>query len=946
MFVNFVSSFIISIGLLSVSRGYLSQIREVRNWAVATLIQATAWILIGLRDVIPDALSIVVANILILASLSYYFNILSKFMRVKVRSYLIILPLIIASISIYYFTFIIPHFGNRVIVMSVCTMITMFNSSFVLVYKREPNPTHIFTCIIFWACGSIMLFRTAYFLQSSPQIEDYLLTKSILNDILNLSYFITSLMLSFGFILMCNDRYITIQKHAEAELRHTKDILEETYQTARIGSWEINGSDKNIYISKMTKDILELPPEATVDMKSAINYYRGESGEIISGILKNAAKESTSFDLNLEMCTSKGNEGWVRVIGKSEFEDNKCVRIFGVIQDITKEVKLKEEVKFVEERFKNAFEYSAIGIALIGLDKEWIAVNQQMCNITGYEKSEFENFTFKDITHPEDLEKDLNFLQQLKEGIIKSYSMEKRYLHKNGNTIWVFLAVSAIKDKDNKVIQFIAQVKDISKRKKIEKELQQSQQEYKSLFEQNPDGVYSLDKHGKFISANDSLLKMTACTKEELFKLNFLQLTIPKDFEKVKYHFKESQKGTPQNYNAAFVNTKGVQYTLNITNMPIIVDGVMIGCYGIAKDITEQIVSSETLEKSERQLNEAQKIAQLGNYSYDFKKGIWSCSKNVDEMSGLKPEEIKDFNNWKALIAPEFEKPFIEKVWETIKYGKEVPKHNHDYKIIRPHDKEERWVSINAEMEYDNEGNPSLLFGTVQDITQRKNAENRLQQSYDDIRMLTNHLQSIREEERTHIAREIHDELGQQLSVLKMDIMSLKNKSDIASPLFHKKTDQMIYLVDKSIQTVKKISLELRPSILDDLGLIAALEWQAVEFQRRTGIICQFATTCLSDNFSDEINTAVFRIFQESLTNIVRHADANKVIAKLYHENDMLILEVNDNGIGINDNTKNKKTSFGLLGMRERATMLKGDILIQNAPECGTHVKLKIPMSC
>jgi signal transduction histidine kinase len=255
----------------------------------------------------------------------------------------------------------------------------------------------------------------------------------------------------------------------------------------------------------------------------------------------------------------------------------------------------------------------------------------------------------------------------------------------------------------------------------------------------------------------------------------------------------------------------------------------------------------------------------------------------------------------------------------------------------------ERCLRVISKSEF-NGNECTRIYGIFQDITERKNIENKLQKSYDEIRMLSNHILSVREEERLHIAREIHDELGQQLTVLKMDVLAISKQSNYLPLPVISKIDRMIQMIDKSIQTVKKIVTELRPGILDDLGLIAALEWQAKEFQNSTGIFCRFNSNCIVENYSDKINTAVFRIFQESLTNVARHSKATKVFTQLYNHNNMLVLEVNDNGIGMCTESINSSSSFGVLGMKERATMLNGYINIQPSPTGGTRVQVQIPI--
>jgi signal transduction histidine kinase len=220
-----------------------------------------------------------------------------------------------------------------------------------------------------------------------------------------------------------------------------------------------------------------------------------------------------------------------------------------------------------------------------------------------------------------------------------------------------------------------------------------------------------------------------------------------------------------------------------------------------------------------------------------------------------------------------------------------------------------------------------------------------LQELNDRLHNLTSYLQTVREEERTNIAREVHDELGQQMTSLKLDIAWMKDNIDPESTHLIEKNDNMLVKINKAIRTVRKIITTLRPGVLDDLGLVAAIEWQANEFEQRTGIVCVLRTRMSRETFSEEINIAIFRIFQEALNNVLRHAEATKVRAKLYEENNLLVMEIIDNGVGITDERKNNKTSFGLLGMKERMAMLQGSFEISKLMLGGTRVKVEVPLS-
>ena len=232
----------------------------------------------------------------------------------------------------------------------------------------------------------------------------------------------------------------------------------------------------------------------------------------------------------------------------------------------------------------------------------------------------------------------------------------------------------------------------------------------------------------------------------------------------------------------------------------------------------------------------------------------------------------------------------------------------------------------------------------MQEITVRKRAEEALTRSREELRNLTSHLQSAREEERRCIAREIHDELGQSLTALKMDLSWLKGRLPKGPGDLPEKTYSMMKLVDGAIRTIRKISTELRPGLLDDLGLPAAIEWQLGEFQKRTGIRCN--TDLISDDIPvvPDSALAVYRIFQEALTNISRYAEATRVDVSLKVSDGTLVLHVQDNGKGITENEIADPRAIGLIGMRERARAMGGEIHIHGAQARGTTITVNIPL--
>ncbi len=222
-----------------------------------------------------------------------------------------------------------------------------------------------------------------------------------------------------------------------------------------------------------------------------------------------------------------------------------------------------------------------------------------------------------------------------------------------------------------------------------------------------------------------------------------------------------------------------------------------------------------------------------------------------------------------------------------------------------------------------------------QKITEREGMNEQL-------RDLTAHLQNIREEERMHIAREMHDELGQLLTAFNMDIAWLEKKLAGADDGIKKKLQDMSKLIDDSVMFVRNLSSELRPSVLDDFGLVPALEWHSKEFENRFNIQVEFTTDTKELRTSSLVATGLFRMFQESLTNVARHSEATKVTAILQAGKDNIFLSIQDNGKGFVATANNKKT-LGLLGMKERAAMIGGTLEINSTPEKGTLILITVP---
>ncbi len=230
------------------------------------------------------------------------------------------------------------------------------------------------------------------------------------------------------------------------------------------------------------------------------------------------------------------------------------------------------------------------------------------------------------------------------------------------------------------------------------------------------------------------------------------------------------------------------------------------------------------------------------------------------------------------------------------------------------------------------------------DITARRQSERALEEANQQLRRLSARLETVREEERTHIARELHDELGQRLTALRMELAWVGSRLREDRPELKEKFTELIQFVDSTTTVVRRLSSDLRPTMLDDLGPIAAIEWLAEDFGVHTGIPCRLILETVDLNGDDALATGLFRMVQESLTNVARHSGAKEVTVNIRQTNGNLILTIRDNGKGISDDALTQQNSLGLLGMRERARMLGGTAEITRIQAGGTEVRIVLPV--
>jgi PAS domain S-box-containing protein len=627
--------------------------------------------------------------------------------------------------------------------------------------------------------------------------------------------------------------------------------------------------------------------------------------------------------------------------------------IIFIIRDISRRKRLEDELKELNEaleekvrlrteeitrnakRFQALIENSNDVISLLDSSFKLIYRSPSAVRVMGRGNEGMDDSDISQkIIHPDDQAKMQEVFAEIMANPGKHVKYACRGLHKDGHYIWVEgLVTNLLQDKEINAIVF--NFRDVTQRVLSDEKIKQTLQElsdYKFALDESSI-VAITDQKGIIQYANDNFCRISRYSRQEL---------IGQDHRIINsgYHSKEFIRGLwttiaqGRIWKGEIKNKAkdGTIYWVDTTIVPFLDEqGKPYQYIAIRSDITgrklfeEMIVASEEKYRTFIQRITDAFIAVDRNWRYIY------LNKQAGEMIHQDPETLIGKNMWD--IFPDavgsatylaFQQAMEEQVYVS----------NTDY--YPPLD---LWQENHI---YPSEDGLSVF---IRDITDRKKAEEKILRSSRELRELSAHLQTIREEEKTAIARDVHDHLGQTLTALKMDMSWLKKKMEKQDPAIIRKIDDSTGLLGEAIHSVRKIVTGLHPGILDTLGIVAALEWLSRDFSERFGIEVQFQEPAQAlDNIPQSVSIGIFRIYQESLNNVAKHAEAGRVRSSLETNGQELVLKVADDGKGFEARSASVKKSLGLISMRERALMMGGNWEILSEPNKGTTIILRIPI--
>ena len=591
-----------------------------------------------------------------------------------------------------------------------------------------------------------------------------------------------------------------------------------------------------------------------------------------------------------------------------------------------------------EERFRALIENSSDLITILGADGTLKYESPSVTSILGYQPDELVGKNGFDFIHTDDAAR---VREDFERTFVRGEPGQKivhRFRHRN-NSWRVFESIGKTFVDESGELVGVVNSRDITERRRLDRAVKFRTH----LLDVVEQAIVATDLGGNITYWNEFAVRLYGWAAAEVAGHNILEVTPAQTTrEQASEIMNRLREGLSWSGEFLMQRKDGTVFPAMVTDSPIYDDErTLVGIVGISFDITERKRAEEELRQSERQLAEAQNLARVGSWNWDMLNDIVTWTDQIYRIYGLTPQEFTPTRqHFLASLHPDDREYVLGVIDNSLRTREPFSYH---YRIVRP-DGGVRIIHSNRNVASDEHGNLLRSFGTMQDVTERVEAEEQLKISNEKLRALSARLQSVREEDSIRIAREIHDELGGALTGLKMDLSSLgKRLPASGNEAAHQQLKAMAKFIDETIQKVRQIATELRPSMLDDLGLAAAIEWQAGEFQRRTEIKCKIISLQEDVVLSPEKSTAVFRIYQEILTNIARHAQATSVEIRMEQPDGELILRVSDNGRGIKESEMAGTKSLGLLGMRERALIFGGQIEIAGAKGRGTTVTVRIP---
>jgi PAS domain S-box-containing protein len=628
---------------------------------------------------------------------------------------------------------------------------------------------------------------------------------------------------------------------------------------------------------------------------------------------------------------SDGTQFWADVVLTALRGPGGALRGFA---KVTRDMTARHREQEKEAMLAAMFEHTSLGIVMVDAAGRYARANPQFERLLGYDANELAQKTIGELTHPEDVEESRRIFEELVQGRRSQATYEKRYLRSDGQVIWARNSATRLADADGRLRYVMATVENITDRRLAYEALRESEARLQAFTSHSPAVMFLKDRDGRYRFVNPQFLQRFGLSRAQVLGRTDAQLFAPAQASALGESDAEVlARGVPVEYEQTSELPGGPRFSA-VSKFPVFDGtGAVVGLGGVAIDITERRKAEQALREQRTLLEEAQRLAGLGCWEWDPASGRVSWSEELYRIYGVKRGVFQpSFETYLERVHPRDRERVARVVTRALR--EQGASFDFEERIVRPGG-EERQLRSHGEVVRDASGRPLKVVGACLDITEHKAAEAAL-------RALSRRLVEAEEKERRRIARELHDQVGQNLSALNINLDIVL--SSLGEGPLRTRMQDSLKLVDGTLQSIEAVMGELRPPLLDEYGLGAALAGYAEEYAERTGVRVEIdKPRDLGKALRPEAAVALFRIAQEALNNVAKHAGARLVRIGLSFDTDEVNLSVADDGSGF-DVTQAPRGRWGMSTMRERAEAAGGRFMVDSVPGRGTVVRAAVPL--
>ena len=733
---------------------------------------------------------------------------------------------------------------------------------------------------------------------------------------------------------------VTERREAEEKLREREALLAHAEQIARLGSWQYEFTTKRVTLSANLRRIFGLGPDDEFSSELYWSRVHPEDRDRSRAIRDRCAEEGKAFEYEVRYLPPEGGTVFLSVRGVTLFDSaGKPLRRTGVVQDITAQRQADERLRGREAMLDHAEEIANLGSFQYDVATRKATLSPNLRNIFGLrDGEEWNSASCWERVHPQDRDRARQSMAQGAESG-KPFEFVMRFTPPGGAMRYLQVRGSPQADPTGKVTHLIGVVQDITEQREIEESLRERQALLTHAEHIANLGSWQLDLATDRATLSPYLMEYYGLTAGDNWNRELLWSRVHRDDRP--WAEQAMRQATEEKRSFDFVARcllpgGGVRF-VRFRGEPLLdAEGKAARRVGVVQDITDQREVEEKLRERAATIEYAEKVAKLGSWRYDYATDSFTLSPNMRRILGIGPDDPWSSELYWSRV-PAADRARAQAIFERATAER------------KPFEFVARFAPMNGGMAHlytrgitfcDASGELTHRVGVVQDITEQLRAE-------EDLRRLSQQLLRARDDDRRRIARELHESAGQSLAALKMTLGRLRQVLGVGTEAARSLLASSVELADAAVREVRTVSYLMHPPMLDDAGLGPALHWYARGFTERSGIQVEVDVPAKLPRQSQELETTVFRIVQEALTNVHRYSGSRTAQIRIACQDGEICAEVRDQGCGLPPPSRSRggaeAMGVGIAGMRERVKQLNGSFAIESAPGQGTTVRVTLP---